>query len=205
MALSAKFPTYRENSAQGQINLLSDTIKFCAIDIDDIGLGISGATNVSPIVITTASAHGYANDEEVLIWGVAGNTAANGAWKIANVTSSTFELVGSTGNGSYSGGTDYALNLNDLEFLGDITAGARIVTSSALASKAITNGYLTANNPTFTAPSGDAFELLALFKDTGDPATSPLIIISADSPSFPVSPNGVDDIEIIINDFIFRQ
>lgn len=205
MALSGKFPTYREKSAQGQINLSSDTLKFCAIDIDDIGLGISGATNASPIVITTASAHGYSNGDEVLIWGVAGNTAANGVWAIDNVASSTFELVGSTGNGTYSGGTDYALNLNDYEFLGDITAGARIATSSALANKAITGGYLTANNPTFTTPSGDAFELLVLFKDTGNVATSPLIIISGDSVSFPVTPNGVDDIEIILNDYIFRQ
>ena len=203
--LSAKFPKYREKSGQGQINLLTDTIRFCAIDIDDIGLGISGATNASPIVITTASSHGYANGEEVLIRGVTGNTAANGVWKIANVTSTTFELVGSTGNGAYSAGTDYAFNLNDLEFLGDISAGARIATSSALASKAITNGYLTANNPTFTTPSGDEFELLVLFKDTGDVNTSPLIMITGESVNFPVTPNGVDDIEIIINDFIFRQ
>ena len=204
MAIQAKFPTFREKVGQGQIDLISDTIKFCAVDINDIGLGISGATNASPIVITTASAHGYANGEEVLIWGVAGNTAANGFWKIANITSDTFELVGSTGNGAYSAGTDFALNLNDLEFLGDRSAGARVATSSALASKTITSGYLTANNPTFTTPSGDEFELLVLFKDSGDPATSPLIMITGESANFPFTPNGVDDVEIIITDFIFR-
>lgn len=204
MAIRAKFPSFREKIGQGQIDLISDTIKFCAVDINDIGLGISGATNASPIVITTASAHGYANGEEVLIWGVAGNTAANGFWKIANVASSTFELVGSTGNGSYSGGTDFVLNLNDLEFLGDISTGARVGTSSALASKTITDGYFTANNPTFPALAGDVFELLVLFKDTGNVNTSPLIMITGESPNFPFTPNGVDDVEVIISDFIFR-
>lgn len=204
MAIQAIFPTFREKVGQGQIDLISNTIRFCAVDIDDIGLGISGATNASPIVITTASAHGYSNDDEVLIWGVAGNTAANGSWKIANVTSTTFELVGSTGNGAYSGGTDYAINLNALEFLGDISAGARIAVSSALASKTITNGYFTANNPTFPTPSGDEFELLTMYKDTGDVNTSPLIMITAESPNFPFTPDGVNDVEIIISDFIFR-
>lgn len=203
--LAGKFPTYREKSGQGQVDLLSDTIKVCAVDIDDIGLGISGATNASPIVITTASAHGYSNGEEVFVWGVAGNTAANGFWQIANITSDTFELVGSTGNGSYSGGTDYVLNVNDLEFLGDISAGARVAISGALANKSITNGYFTANNPVFEAPSGDPFEVIVLFKDSGDPASSPLIMISGESSDFPVSPDGVSNIVMTINDYLFRQ
>lgn len=203
--LSAKFPKYREKSGQGQINLLTDTIKFCAVDIDDIGLAISDASNATPIVITTGSAHGLTTGDEVLIRGVLGNTAANGVWKVTVLTSTTFSLNGSVGNGAYSAGADYVVKLNVYEFLGDIAAGARIAISSALANKTIVRGYFTANNPSFAAPSGDAFELIVLFKDTGDPATSPLIIISADSASFPVTPNGVDDIEVIINDFIFRQ
>lgn len=203
--LSAKFPKYREKSGQGQINLLTDTIKFCAVDIDDIGLTISNATNATPIVITTDLAHGLATDDEVLIRGVAGNTAANGVWKVTVLTTTTFSLQGSAGNGAYVAGADYVVKLNTLEFLGDISAGARIAVSGALANKSITRGYFTANNPVFPAPSGDAFELIVLFKDTGNAATSPLIMISADSPSFPVTPNGVDDIEIIINNFIFRQ
>ena len=203
--LSAKFPKYREKSGQGQINLLTDTIKFCAVDIDDIGLAISNATNATPIVITTGVAHGLATGDEVLIRGVLGNTAANGVWKVTMLTTTTFSLDGSVGNGAYSAGTDYVVKLNTLEFLGDITAAARIAISNALANKSITKGYFMANNPVFTAPTGDPFELIVLYKDTGDVATSPLIIISADSPSFPVTPNGVDDIQIIISNFIFRQ
>jgi len=64
---------------------------------------VSGATNASPIVITQ-TAHGYANGDAVFISGVGGNTAANGAWVIANTTTNTYELIGSTGNGSYTSG-----------------------------------------------------------------------------------------------------
>lgn len=72
---------------------------------------ITGATNASPIVITSAG-HGLNNGDIVGIAGVGGNTAANGQiWIVANVATDTFELVGSTGNGAYtSGGTWYKLN-----------------------------------------------------------------------------------------------
>lgn len=66
---------------------------------------VTGATNASPIVITSAS-HGLTTGTRVTITGVVGNTAANGTFVITNVSSSTFSLDGSTGNGAYvSGGT----------------------------------------------------------------------------------------------------
>lgn len=64
---------------------------------------ISGATNAAPIVVTVV-AHGLSNGDQVVIAGVVGNTAANGTWSIANITSDTFELIGSTGSGAYSSG-----------------------------------------------------------------------------------------------------
>ena len=71
---------------------------------------LSNATNAQPIVITSAS-HGMANNDLVGIWNVGGNTAANGVWSIANVTTNTFELEGSVGNGAYtSGGSWRQLN-----------------------------------------------------------------------------------------------
>lgn len=66
---------------------------------------ITGATNASPIVITSTS-HGLTNGTRVTVTGVGGNTAANGTFLVANKTDNTFELAGSTGNGAYtSGGT----------------------------------------------------------------------------------------------------
>lgn len=74
-------------------------------DLAGASIAITGATNASPIVIT-ANAHGLANGDTVLIGGVGGNTAANGVWQASSVTTNTFRLTGSTGNGAYtSGGT----------------------------------------------------------------------------------------------------
>jgi hypothetical protein len=71
---------------------------------------ITGATNASPIVITS-NAHGLSNNDLVAVTGVGGNTAANGIWSVANVAANTFELEGSTGSGAFtSGGTWYKLN-----------------------------------------------------------------------------------------------
>jgi hypothetical protein len=67
---------------------------------------VTGATNASPIVITSV-AHGRSNNDLLALVDVGGNTAPNDIiWQIANVTADTFELRGSTGNGTYtSGGT----------------------------------------------------------------------------------------------------
>ncbi len=67
---------------------------------------INGATNASPIVISTTSAHLYATNDVIEVAGVTGNTAANGIWKITVTDPTHFQLVGSTGSGAYvSGGT----------------------------------------------------------------------------------------------------
>ena len=68
---------------------------------------ITGASDASPIAITTAQPHGYQTGQQVSIAGVLGNTAANGTFTITVVTSPTsFTLTGSAGNGTWtSGGT----------------------------------------------------------------------------------------------------
>ncbi len=67
---------------------------------------VTGATNATPIVITTSAAHGYSTNNYVEIAGVTGNTAANGIHQITVLTTTTFSLDFSTGNGAYvSGGT----------------------------------------------------------------------------------------------------
>ena len=75
----------------------------------DITDSVTGATNAAPIVITTASANGLVTGDQVVISGVTGNTAANGTFAIVALTTSTFELVGSSGNGAYvAGGTMFS-------------------------------------------------------------------------------------------------
>jgi hypothetical protein len=65
---------------------------------------VTGATNASPIVITTAEPHGYQSGMQVSISGVAGNTAANGTFTITVIDSTSFSLNGSTGNGAWTSG-----------------------------------------------------------------------------------------------------
>src|SRR5260370_808047 len=82
--------TFPDGSQQG----------YCTHDLRQIQ-AITGATNASPIVIT-CHAHGLSNGQTVQIDRVAGNWAANGAWVVAGVTTNTFALVSSTGNGAYT-------------------------------------------------------------------------------------------------------
>jgi hypothetical protein len=72
---------------------------------------ITDATNATPIVITTAAAHGLQTGDGVVISNVGGNTNANGDFLITVLTSTTFELndtdwTNIAGSGAYtSGGT----------------------------------------------------------------------------------------------------
>lgn len=76
----------------------------------DASKAVTGATNATPIVVTSA-AHGYENGDTVLIANVGGNTAANGYRIVKNKAVNTFELtdlsgVNVAGNGAYTtGGT----------------------------------------------------------------------------------------------------
>ena len=80
---------------------------------DNISLTVSGATNATPIVITTSAAHNLFDGMLVTIASVGGNTAANGSYYVDVLTSTTFALYSDSalttpvaGNGAYtSGGT----------------------------------------------------------------------------------------------------
>lgn len=64
---------------------------------------VSGATNTSPIQITTLAANALTTGQTVVITGVTGNTAANGTFTITVIDNTHFTLDGSTGNGTYAG------------------------------------------------------------------------------------------------------
>ena len=73
-------------------------------------VAITGATNVSPIVITSASSP--ADGAQVTITGVGGDIAANGVWWAHKLTTTTFSLfqdagftIPVTGNGTYTAAT----------------------------------------------------------------------------------------------------
>ena len=60
---------------------------------------IDGITQANPCVVTTATAHGYSNGDEIYISGIIGMTELNGKYyRVASVTSTTFELQDTDGN-----------------------------------------------------------------------------------------------------------
>ena len=71
---------------------------------DVINYTITAATNATPIVITTASSHGYAAGDLVIVRGCVGNTAANGTFWAQAVTANTITLMHSAGNGVWTSG-----------------------------------------------------------------------------------------------------
>lgn len=67
---------------------------------------ITDATNAAPIVLTSNGAHELVTGDRAHVFGVGGNTAANGTRTITVLSPTTYSLNGSTGNGAYtSGGT----------------------------------------------------------------------------------------------------
>lgn len=69
---------------------------------------VAGASNATPIVITESAPHGLITGSIVTITGVGGNTNANGTKRINVLSATTYELVGTAGNGAYTGGGSVA-------------------------------------------------------------------------------------------------
>lgn len=65
---------------------------------------ITGASNASPIAISTALPNGLQTGAQVSISGALGNTAANGTFSITVTSPTSFTLNGSNGSGTWAGG-----------------------------------------------------------------------------------------------------
>lgn len=196
MATGAFFSKALEAFIKADIDLEVDDIRIMAAG-SAAGKSITGATNATPIVITSTS-HGFSNGDRVLISRVGGNTAANGLFVIANVAANTFELTdpvtGSNvaGSGAYTSGGNM-LNMTTLDFENDVTS-AVVATTSALGSKTFTNGVFDHADPTFTAVSGSNIYWFIWKKHTGVTSTSNLIcaVDGWSTAPDPIVPNGGD-------------
>lgn len=67
-------------------------------------LTVTQASNANPINITTSTPHGLISNQIVGVYGVLGNTAANGGWLVTVTGPTTFNLNGATGNANYVSG-----------------------------------------------------------------------------------------------------
>jgi hypothetical protein len=67
-----------------------------------------------------------------------------------------------------------------------------VATSGNLASKSTTGGVFDAADVTITTVSGDQFEYIIIYKDTGTASTSNLIACIDTATGLPCTPNGGD-------------
>ncbi len=88
--------------------------------------------------------------------------------------------------------SSYTANLSTDEFWSGISANL-LNTSQTLASKTVTAGVFDAADVTFTAvTSGSTVKAVVLWKDTGTPSTSPLLVYIDTITGFPLATNGGD-------------
>lgn len=78
------------------------------------------------------------------------------------------------------------------EDLADIAAAARVATSGNLSSKTSVDGVADAADETVSAVSGDEFESIVPYQDTGTEGTSLLIAFIDTATGLPFTPSGGD-------------
>jgi hypothetical protein len=83
---------------------------------------ISNATNTSPIVITTTTAHGYSSAENIFTTGILGNAAANGTNAVTVLTPTSYSIP-VAGDGTYISGGVCARPIDDKVALAMIGSG----------------------------------------------------------------------------------
>jgi hypothetical protein len=87
---------------------------------------------------------------------------------------------------------DDTIDLENDEDLADRAGASRVATSGNLASKTVTAGVADAADVTVSAVSGDQFESIDIYQDSGVEATSRLICNIDTATGLPCTPNGGD-------------
>lgn len=83
-------------------------------------------------------------------------------------------------------------NVTTDSVLSDITAGARVATSTNFTNKTTTAGVADADDVTLPTVSGNTVESIVIYRDTGTDASSILIAYIDVATGLPVTPNGGD-------------
>lgn len=148
---------------------------------------ITGITTATPPVVTSAS-HGFSNGDIIVQRGVAGMLNANGTFKVAGVTTNTYQLTtldgqNVVGTGTYTSG-GCAINLTLADFYDDVdgalcTGAPAFASAAALASKTNTNGALGAANITGITLN-DTCHGIMLVRNNANTAASSQVVHFAD-------------------------
>ena len=120
-----------------------------------LGGAIASAANPagSPVTITTSAAHYLSTGDVVDILGATGNTAVNGRWTVTVLSSTQFQLNGSSGNGTTISGGVWVKFTN--------TLSAAVVKTTTLSN--VTN----LGNLTYLGRQNDTDQVFFTGTDTG--------------------------------------
>jgi hypothetical protein len=144
------------------------------------GCVVTDATNTSPITITVDDTTNIFNGNVIVLQGVKGNTAANGRWTLGSVSGNTAQLVGSTGNGAFSGNgilfqqTYGPLSGNNMGAF--IFAGTGRNTFVPISAFSGTRAYIQGDWPGGVTPDSTSRIILLNMDYLTDQATTPLAI-----------------------------
>lgn len=134
---------------------------------------LSNATNANPVVYTS-NAHGFSNNDVIVVGAVGGNSSANQIGLAASVATNTFQLttlegaLNVAGSGAYTASTGYAMNLTQASVVGDIL-GTRLSTDVTLAGTSASRGVANATSPFqwSLVPSGNTASFVVLYDANG--------------------------------------
>lgn len=185
---NALFELARQKFLGGTLDWDGQTFSAVLLDltptISDAGVRqITSSTNATPIVVTTAVAHGFTTGDIVYVDGITTGTSGNGLWAITAASGSVFSLTDPVtagnvvGNGVGSGG--YCVNLGpstSSDFFDDFDA-ALVGSKVNLTSPTIVQGVADAADVTFTSVTGNSVEAVAIIRDTGVNSTSEMVAL----------------------------
>lgn len=94
-------------------DVLTSAEIYCTVGEYATRQNVIGATNATPIVITTEAAHGLTTGDFAVVLGVGGNGAAKGTWEVTVISPTQFSLDTSVGDGDYTDGGQCFKALDD--------------------------------------------------------------------------------------------
>lgn len=171
--MNTLFANGRQNFAAKNLSVTADTLKATLLTMASaagkIAL-VSGASNATPIVITTTASHGYTTGDIVVVGGVGGNLSANGTWQVGTTTSTTFQLLtrldgnNSTGSGAWTSG-GWCLDITSAATLADVSANSS-GTDATISGVTNTGGIINASQWTWTNPPATKVWGCAIYDNT---------------------------------------
>lgn len=99
-------------------------LEFSHEDTCDGCRTIKSVSNSTPLVVTTTEPHGYQNNDNIQIFGILGVPGANGSKRVKITGPDTFEIVGSSAGGDYTGGGQIAKDPRTWDLLVSLNTGS---------------------------------------------------------------------------------